>query len=86
MVFLDVFLKQDASKVARFHSKKPSAFLILRDPEGSAFDAFDFRLTPLVIVVGPDGVLRFRGGVTGADELRPVIEGCLPAGPADPAP
>src|SRR5262245_20179308 len=84
VVFLDVFLKQEAPKIARFHEKHPSHLVILRDPEGSALDAYDFRMTPLVVVIGPDGVLRYRGGFASADELRPVIDGCLPEDVASP--
>jgi hypothetical protein len=77
LVVLDVFVKQDAGKVRAFAAKHPFPFLVLRDAGGASRELLDYRITPLVVIVDRRGILRFRGGVTKAEELRPILEACL---------
>lgn len=85
LAVLDVFLKQDPEKVRRFAAKKGYDFLFLRDPEAAARGVFDFKMTPLIVVIDAEGTLRYRGGVTKAEELAPIVAAALGEAPKPPA-
>lgn len=68
-------LGEEEDTVRAFVQKNPLPYPVLMDPDGEVSDRFGVLALPTVIVVDRQGKIAFsRGGITGADILRSVIE------------
>lgn len=72
--FLAVSLGESRETVASFVEKDPFTYPVLLDPEEALGVAFEVFALPTVVVVDPEGLIRFaQPGITDAGTLRSVL-------------
>ncbi|MCH9650418.1 MAG: TlpA family protein disulfide reductase [Deltaproteobacteria bacterium] len=75
---LEIFsidLGEEEAKVQAFLEKNPVPYPVLMDFDGEVSDRYGVFALPTVLIIDRQGQIAFtRGGITGADTLRSVIE------------
>ena len=61
----------DAKEAERLNAERKAApSAVLLDPEGKLGHLYDARVTPHMFVIGPDGTLRYMGGIDSIPSAR----------------